>query len=785
MKISAVHLSWFRGAAHGVRLSTDHKNVVVYGSNGSGKSSFADAVEYVVRKGKISHLAHEYSGKRHEKGIINTHTPSGSNASLCITFEGDIRAEATLATDGTPTFTGDSEGFAEYVQTWRLEHLLLRQDEVAAFVVDTKGGKYSVLLPLLGLEGLELAAENIAALRRSIEKTGDLAGKLGALDPLKRDVLKHLPDVSEEAAMQAIEDLWEKYLDIGRPPSLHQSAVALKEAIEKRVGSLTPEIRRHTLIKGVCDEDLAAKFAAMLDSEQGILAEVDELLDSRIEVLEASARHGERIDPDVNDIKCPACGKGIPRKAFLAHVQSELEALKDLRTARDEATRARSSLASAIDLTLTHTKDDSIVTWLELDEQKELKQCITELDRLQGTGRWKTASTVERGELGEAVAAVDSAFRLAAERIPPSSQQLIEDAAKVETFLKVPVVNRLQRKIDAISGLVAALDSAESDIREEIRARTTSIIQSISANIQALWSRLHPNEPIENVELYLPEDSEKSVDIGLKFFGVEQDSPRLTLSEGHRNSLGLCIFIALASAGGGSGRPIILDDIVSSLDRGHRGNVTRLLMEDLSERQVLLLTHDREWFQELRVVLPCDKWRFLVLRPWTSPDVGIQWADSEDTFDDARSLINLNCEAAGNCVRQIMDTSLAIAAEKLRVPMPYARGDRNDHRTCVEFLGRIAAEAKERLRKRDNGSWLKYSEPLDDWKVARDLLIALANRGSHTGSLVPDEVEVLIQACEVALNRFKCAECGDYIWRADDASRSILQCRCGSMQWRY
>src|SRR5277367_1641829 len=63
-------------------------------------------------------------------------------------------------------------------------------------------------------------------------------------------------------------------------------------------------------------------------------------------------------------------------------------------------------------------------------------------------------------------------------------------------------------------------------------------------DIGAMWKVLHPGEPIENVHLYMP-DEDKAIDIALRFHGKDQDSPRLTLSEGYRNSLGLCIFLAL------------------------------------------------------------------------------------------------------------------------------------------------------------------------------------------------------------------------------------------------
>jgi chromosome segregation ATPase len=64
MRVRSIELSWFRGAAEPVALELDGKSMVVYGANGAGKSSFVDAVEYVLKNGRIEHLAHEYSGKR-------------------------------------------------------------------------------------------------------------------------------------------------------------------------------------------------------------------------------------------------------------------------------------------------------------------------------------------------------------------------------------------------------------------------------------------------------------------------------------------------------------------------------------------------------------------------------------------------------------------------------------------------------------------------------------------------------------------------------------------------
>ena len=168
-----------------------------------------------------------------------------------------------------------------------------------------------------------------------------------------------------------------------------------------------------------------------------------------------------------------------------------------------------------------------------------------------------------------------------------------------------------------------------------MRAEAERTLAEISAEVQRLWAKLHPGEPIEDVKLYARE-ADKALDVSLKYYGHEQPSPRLTLSEGHRNSLGLCIFLALVRLRAPTERPIVLDDIVSSLDREHRGRVIDLLAGDFADRQVLLFTHDHEWFVQFHALCPAKNWTFRKLRPWDSPEVGLRWAGSVTKLEEAR-----------------------------------------------------------------------------------------------------------------------------------------------------
>jgi len=784
MKIKQIALSWFRGAGQEATLDTELKSVVVYGANGSGKSSFTDAIEYVLREGKVGHLAHEYSGRRHKRGVRNTHAPSDAPTQISIEFEGGQTLCATLTPQGDLAF--NPSDFAQVVQKWQLKHTILRQDEVAEFIHSTKGDKYSVLLPLFGLESLETAARNLRQLHRRVEQKSKLADLQRDAQRYRQQASFYFPDCSQDQVYNALAELASRYsVQMRDEPA--ELVTALSASIRSRINSLQPEQRRCQVLNEIKTERLDEKFNLIISAEKSAAGVLDELLDRRIKVLESTGRFIKGLGPS-EQVDCPACGRPIRREELEKHVEQELKALRKARAARDKVQEARRDFAMSAQRVINSLGKDEVSAWLNEPHQKELKQALVDIMKLDlqvyELG-WSDKEQELLARLLRALApAVDAALRVA----PPQIQQLLEDSKRIEAAEMVLEMTRIERKVRRIEDLLHLLAKGESAIREAIGDRVRSTIHRISGEVQRLWAKLHPNEPIENVELYIPEDAEKGIDICLKFYEVEQPSPRLTLSEGHRNSLGLSIFLALAKLQAATDRPIILDDVVSSFDREHRGMLTEILTEEFSDRQVIDFTHDREWYRELTTMLPQNNWKFMVLRPFEDPVVGLRWSESRHTLDDARALLKDHPEAAGNRARAMMDADLAWVAEKLKIPMPYLRGDNNDKRTGLQFLQRLIPEADKRLRKRNDvprSEYERYGAAIDDLRKAKDLLQAWANRGSHSGSLVPSEASKLIDVCEAALSCFYCDGCGKPVWKLEDKGLKRVQCECGSLQWRY
>lgn len=774
MKIEKTELAWFRGAGASAVLCTSSRNVLVYGPNGSGKTSFVDAIEYVIGKERIDHLAHEYSGHKQMLGIRSTNAPDDMPSRIGLEFDDGSTLNVQINSTGHASYSQNPAGLLERIRGWNLKRTVLRQDEVADFIDATKGEKYSVVLPLLGLSEFETVAENLRKLRLELEDQANLTEAETRLQILIETTKLQLGSLEPGDVLSLISDIERRYhSETNAVIPLEKRLENLEASIANQTGVLEPEQQTRLLLKQVLDEDLDSKQQKTTEARTGI----SKTLDHKIQVLIDSEKFAEEIEDPSKEIECPTCGRPISCQDLTAHIAAELTRLQDARSNRDQTNTVMREYSDAIARAIALLENPGLQEWLtELDD--DTRSAIEQLKQLthpDAIGDW---SEVAHDQTGKAVEKVLLSIRESTSTVPPSVQKIIEDMRRVEAARSTFEISKQSQFLISIRQLLEILEIGEESVRQHLNSRVENVVSECSSEVQRFWSILHPDEPIEDIRLTISED--KAIDVELKFFGRPQRSPRLTLSEGHRNSLSLCIFLALASLEKTGDVPIIFDDIVSSLDRDHRGHLAEIIENDLKDRQILLFTHDREWYAELRCRLSASKWTFLSLRPWQNPDVGIQFSKSVDSFDDARSIVSIRPESAGNTVRSIMDSRCAIAAEHLQIRVPFLSGDENDRRSCVDLLDRIIAEARKRLKQ---SSGARCDQIIGAWDEADRLLRAWGNRSSHTGSLLAQEATKLIDTCEMAVRKFGCEDCNDPIWIANVRDHKRVQCSCGKIYW--
>ena len=779
MKIDTIELCWFRGAATKATLKAGLKSVVVYGENACGKSSFVDAVEFVITKGKIEHLKNEFSDT--SNCVRNTETPDSEDCKARISFENAGYIEANVPQTGRIRFEASSDDLLTAVQEWDVQRHILRQDEVSDFIHLTKSKKYSVLSPLLGLQKYEEIAQNMVRIRDSVLEISQYQMLQGEFATIRDEISEVLPNVDAETRKKLVHSRASKYVQVAIEEAVDGIAKKAITALETLLQDKEPQVKRYLVMQSLNKVPIKTKLESVIRSQDELAKISENYIDHKIPILENTEKILESVEDLTQEIECPACGQHILGTEFKDHVNKELGELKKAREARNLAVAEKQAFTVALSNFISQYKSEkAFLEWLSLSENKGINSLFVRLAEIsieEPTNRW-SAELIEKlkAVTNELCPMVEKEARIEA----PTAPTIVDDLNFFRVCLKIPRLEHLEGTLAKIDLLLSTLNDSYNKIREEIANITEQVLKAISQDIARIWSLIHPGQPIENVRLS-PSEKDKAIEVCLKFYGKDQSDPRLTLSEGYRNSLGLSIFLALANQGSAKENPIVLDDIVSSLDREHRGMVTQLLSSELAGRQVILFTHDREWFGELRGFLESETWKFFTLKKWDSPQVGIELLPSTYTFDEAEALMSTHIASSGNAVRAIMDTELPKAAAKLKLAMPYIQGYHNDYRMAAEFLNYFISQG-ERFRIKDGTEWKAHQDAINSWKKARRLLIAWGNPASHAGSISTLEAKTLINACKKALSYFECLQCKGKVWALEASDH--VRCQCGSIKWK-
>jgi len=510
-------MSWFRGASTLFSLNTGSKNIVIYGANGSGKSSFVDAFEYLITGGRIDHLSHEYSGSRQKDSLINTHIPTDTDASVNLSFSNGEKIDVKINADGTKTFTSFPDDFLNEIQSWKTENYILRQDEVAKFIHLPKGAKYSVLLPLLGLEELEKAADNFKRLYRRIQTDSKEEIVRNHLDRLNGTVSTFFSNSLDPAITEYITELCTQY-KTSNSGNIKEDVYILLQITNERIMNLSPENTRYQLYRQCQNEQLSQKLTLYEKSKLEFTEIASDLIDKKIEVLQSTLKYLLEIKQE-GEIECPACGQSIDSKNFQSHVESEIRELDEIRIKKQVFDNDRNAIRVSITQVLRLLSDEGLKTWMGENGHENIVSIIEGI-----IAKYDQSSPSDfKSEISE----LDSFFDSQLENSPPEIRQLMYQKNILMAIRTIPGISSLHEYHSRVKATHDLLKRCETLLLGKIKEKAQSKIQEINEKIQELWMKIHPDEPIENVKLYLPDSSETAIDISLKFFGVDQPSPRV------------------------------------------------------------------------------------------------------------------------------------------------------------------------------------------------------------------------------------------------------------------
>jgi hypothetical protein len=224
-------------------------------------------------------------------------------------------------------------------------------------------------------------------------------------------------------------------------------------------------------------------------------------------------------------------------------------------------------------------------------------------------------------------------------------------------------------------------------VSEAIRAARQDVAQALLTEISSLVSEfytfVHPPGADDEVtgapEIEVQRRSGGSAHVRGTFHAKAVDDPRWVYSDGHLDTVGICVFLALRRFRADRDKAadpklMILDDIVLSVDLVHGRRLLDLLKARFSDHQVLIFTHNGLFCDWCAQRLPTYK-RKAIAR-WslkTGPQLGEYLSSMEYIEQQIASATSPKLLA--QAVMNLMDEWLGEARFEYKLPVQAQRGE--------------------------------------------------------------------------------------------------------------
>jgi hypothetical protein len=797
IKINRIYVEGFRGITSACTLSLYGKSLLLFGENGTGKSSFVDALERLFT-GKVSTLEGRMgvSTEHHGPNIRISGQPK-------ISVDFSDNSEFNLETDIKllpPTVK-------DYLIAAQQPLYILRRRQILNFIESKPQERYDQLRPFLPLTEVE---ETETALRSALQKA----------DTESTDAERSLNAASRELA-QAI-----FIRDYQVPVNEQQVCTAL--SVRLQAISIAPLQSLSNLGEAISALDVQlSKFGNIqtlitLHSALTLLAELQslnvldftpfrtafqalrsrELTAAKTFFEDVLQRGLEWIQTDWTG-KCPLCEtpwdkKPRDRDVLVARIHARLDEMKEIVRSRQETDQIRRELLDSLRKLQDTCKSlqAKLETLGEVDGLKLLDSFVESLQNLQiffgqrldqimidrldvATTSWHTASYPAR--LQELITRVQTATgRLPS---PEEIKPLVELRSLLDRIdelwhrqeIAFNQRNLAHRGATVVSTMVRLAEEAR---KEEVQ----EIFDQISKDLDNLYERATGKErSLSKLRLEIRPEVRGSVIYQSDFYDQKNVVPNAYGSDAQLDMIGLCTFLALQRwyrKQFPDFNLLILDDVLTSVDTQHAVRTAELILKEFGDYQIILTTHDRIWYEYLRdIQARCRvKGQFLnkVIHKWTLEE-GPDLREPEEERERLDRLL-MEGEVPQIAVEsgRLLEHILQEMRYSLRLSVQAKRGE-------LYEIGEIWPAFYSEMRKSYSGFYGRCGETLD----AIDIRWTVRNWvGSHFNQWASRvSREDALEFGRTVSKLFDCVFCKDCrrFIKPSMAPAGQLSCRCGNL----
>jgi recombinational DNA repair ATPase RecF len=808
IRIDKLQIREFRGIKD-LTLEFKGANFAACGPNGTGKSGIVDAIEFALT-GNISRLTGEGTGglsvKAHGPHVDSRDKPEAAAVTLDVTIPSmgnkEARIHRTVKGANAPVITPpDNDVITAFDGVNLHPEFVLSRRELIRYVLSEPGQRSKEVQALLRLDDIE-------KLRQTLQKIANACARdLPGLDRAEKDAIDKLktaldiPQLSKKAVLDAVNprravlglapladlDAATSVRDglatttartPGRVPKAQ--AAAHLEGLRKALSALEAEpFRRSCATAEAMASDLA-KDAAAVD---GLSREA--LLKSALELYDGTV--------------CPVCDTEFDPETFTDHLAGKLahlEAVAKRRAALEDEIKpildALHGAGTALTTMIGHAGQFSPkVDAKAIEDLRDvLRARYVQLNKLLPLDDTlpvlKTASAIPSIET--ALAALDAAIAAIPE---PTSQDAARD------FLVV-AQERLETYRTARHAHAAGKASAEraKKVFDVYGAVTTAALEKIYKDVEtaftAYYRRINEEDEKAFTAKLMPSIGKLGFDVD--FYGRGHFPPGAYHSEGHQDGMGLCLYLALMNHLLGKNFTFaVLDDVLMSVDAGHRRHVCALLKETFPDTQFIFTTHDEIWLRHMKSEGLIKGQGFAHFRIWTVDTGPTEWDDRDVWEEIEDNLARNDVRAAAALLRHHLEHFAKEASDRLRAKVEY-RGDAQF--ALGDLLPNATGELGDLIKKAKvaANSWgqkdvmVRIAEIDDVFKDAKiktgfeNWQINTAVHFNEWATLKKEDFVPVVRTFRALTECFSCDTCKEmYFVSPERGPKEGLRCTCASV----
>ncbi|NGZ08215.1 MAG: hypothetical protein CV088_02375 [Nitrospira sp. LK70] len=682
MKITKVSMAGFRGATVPVEITFDTTKAVtlIFGENGTGKSTIADAFDFLCN-GTYGSLENYHFGESPKKYVPSFKlTASGVKITLSTDSSSWV---AVFGKDG-PEVTPDS-GYPDA--------RILRRKAILKLIDARPKDRFEELKTFIAIPNIEKSEEGLREAFKSAQKSFDESTR------------------AYSQAKDGLENLWMKE---GKPGS---DAIAWAEKESScDITKLQAQVKEIEKLESAFKlgesvfPSLDSARTAHKGAEQSLRDEEDKLKKAESEQAQQNAELLKLLDearayiegrPTIS--QCPVCEQLITSADLVRRLKDRIKEMQEIRVLMEKVSTAKTTLhakASLLDQTQKEAceKLKTLGSSIKSSTLGEITTLSVKWEDFSGLLSGAGHSESTEGQARQLWKVIFPCRTLLQSR-KDADQKSVNQHNAIKSYFET--MKQKQAQAASLEALLKKLKAILNIVSTERKDYVEEILKNISGEVERLYAMLHPGEDIGKVSFYLKPNTIGSLEFDAQFYDGSDLPPQAYYSESHLDTLGICVFLALAKFFKTDKTIVILDDVLTSIDSPHLTRFMKILHEEASHySQFFVTTHYRPWRDIYRWARgPTANTQLIELGPWTL-ERGLHVGEFKTAISELRDILRKgpsDRQVAASKAGIILESLLDFLTVKYRCRVP--RNTRNEY-TLGELAQGIDSKLGKELRSR-------------------------------------------------------------------------------------